>query len=104
MQKLLSVLCATALIGVGAATAQTGSQSGPMSRPSSTPQGVAPGQSGTILSETDVRTKLSADGYTNISSLKREGNRYSADAMKDGRKISLSIDARTGAVQSNTMR
>jgi hypothetical protein len=100
MQRLLSVLCTMALIGVGAAAAQTGS-SGPMSRPTSTPQGAAPGQSGTILSETDVRTKLSADGYTNISGLKREGNRYSADAMKNGRKVSLSIDARTGAVQSN---
>lgn len=101
MQRMLSILCAVALIGVGAAAAQTNSQSGPMSRPSSTPQGVAPGQSGTILSETDVRTKLSADGYTNVSGLKREGNRYSADAMKNGRKVSVSIDARTGAVQSN---
>jgi hypothetical protein len=97
MQKTLSVLCAAALIGIGAAAAQT---SGPMSRPTSTPQGVAPGQPGTILSEVDVREKLTADGYTNISSLKREGNIYSADAMKDGRKFTLSIDARSGKVEA----
>ncbi|HEX2115013.1 MAG TPA: hypothetical protein VHM01_11465 [Alphaproteobacteria bacterium] len=104
MHRTLSVFCAAALIGIGAAAAQTSPQSGPMSRPTSTPQGAAPGQSGTILSEVDVREKLTADGYTNIGSLKREGNRYSANAMKDGRQVSLSIDARTGAVQSNTVR
>ena len=97
MQKMLSVLCAAAVIGIGTAAAQT---SGPMSRPTSTPQGVAPGQSGTILSEGDVREKLTAEGYTSVSSLKREGNIYSADAMKDGRKVSLSIDARSGKVEA----
>jgi hypothetical protein len=98
MRKILSILCATALLGVGAAAAQ--SQSGPMSRPTSTPQGAAPGQSGTILSEPDVRAKLTADGYTNIGSLKREGNIYSTDAMKNGRKVTLSIDARSGKVDA----
>jgi hypothetical protein len=98
MRKPLSILCAMALIGIGAAAAQT--QTGPMSRPTSTPQGAAPGQSGTILSEVDVREKLMAEGYTDVSSLKREGNIYSADAMKGGRKVTLSIDARNGKIEA----
>ena len=100
MQKFLSVLLATAAIGIGAAAAQTGS-SGPMSRPSATPQGAAPGQSGTILSERDVIEKLTAEGYNNVGNLKREGNIYSTDAMKNGRKVSLSIDARSGKVDTH---
>jgi hypothetical protein len=101
---MLPAVLATLVIGIGAAAAQTSSQSGPLSRPTSTPQGTAPGQSGTIFSETDIREKLLVDGYSNVSGLKREGNKYSADAMKDGRKVSLSIDARTGEVQPVTVR
>ena len=100
MRTLLSVLLATAAIGIGAAAAQS-NQSGPMSRPSATPQGAAPGQSGTILSERDVREKLIADGYTDVGSLKREGNIYSTEAMKNGRKVGLSIDARSGKVDAH---
>jgi peptidase YpeB-like protein len=96
MRKLLPVLLAVAALGAGSAFAQ--SNSGPMSRPSATPQGAAPGQSGTILSERDVREKLTAEGYTNVGSLKREGNIYSTDAMKNGSKVSLSIDARNGKI------
>jgi len=96
MRKLLSVLLATAAIGIGGAAAQT--NSGPMSRPSATPQGVAPGQAGKVLSERDVREKLLAEGYTDVGSLKREGNIYSTEATKNGRKVGLSIDARSGKV------
>jgi Peptidase propeptide and YPEB domain len=102
MRKLIAAAAFTLALG-GVALAQTG-QSGPMTRPSSTPQGAAPGQSGTILSESDVHSKLQADGYSNVSGLKREGNKYSAKAMKDGREVSLSIDARNGKVEPSTMR
>jgi hypothetical protein len=104
MRKLLPAILATLVIGIGGAIAQTTSPSGPMNRPTATPQGAAPGQSGTILSERDIRMKLQADGYANVSDLKREGNKYSAMAMKDGRKVSLSVDARTGAVQPNALQ
>jgi hypothetical protein len=50
------------------------------------------------MSERDVREKLIADGYSDVGSLKREGNIYSTDATKNGRKVSLSIDARSGKV------
>lgn len=99
MRKLLPAILATLVIGVGGAFAQSGS----MNRPSVTPQGSAPGQSGTILSERDIRMKLEVDGYSSVSDLKREGNKYSATATKDGRKVDLSIDARTGAVQPNAL-
>ncbi len=97
--KLLIAAAAFSLALGGAAMAQTGSQSGPMTRPSATPQGTAPGQSGTILSENDIRTKLQAEGYSNISGLKREGNMYSAKGMKDGRAVDLTIDARNGKIR-----
>jgi hypothetical protein len=96
MRKLLPVLLAVAALGTGTALAQ--SSSGPMSRPTATPQGAAPGQSGTILSERDVREKLTAEGYSDVGSLKREGNIYKTDAMKNGSKVSLSIDARNGKI------
>jgi hypothetical protein len=96
MRKLLPVLLAVAALGAGTALAQ--SSSGPMSRPTSTPQGAATGQSGTILSEGDVREKLLAEGYTDVGSLKREGNIYTTDAMKNGSKVSLAIDARSGKI------
>lgn len=96
MRKLLPVLLAVAALSTGSALAQ--SNSGSMSRPSSTPQGVAPGQSGTILSERDVREKLTAEGYSDIGSLKREGNIYMTDATKNGSKVGLSIDARNGKI------
>lgn len=99
MRKLLPVLLAVAALGIGTAAAQSSSPSGSMSRPSTTPQGVAPGQSGTILSERDVREKLTAEGYSNVGSLKREGNIYKTDAMKNGSKVSLSIDARNGKIE-----
>lgn len=104
MRILLPTLLVTLAIGVGVSAAQTGSQTGPMTRPMSTPQGDAPGQSGTIFSEGDVLTKLRAEGYSNVSDLKREGNKYSAMATKDGQRLSLVIDARTGEVISNTVR
>jgi hypothetical protein len=95
MRKLLSVLLAVTALGIGTVAAQS---SDPMSRPSTTPQGVAPGQPGTILSEADVREKLLAEGYTDVGSLKREGNIYMTDAMKNGSKVNLSVDARNGKI------
>jgi hypothetical protein len=100
MRTLLSALLATAAIGIGAAAAQT-SPSGPMSRPSATPQGAAPGQAGTILSERDVREKLLAEGYSDVGNLKREGNIYSTEAVKNGRRVGLSIDARNGKINAH---
>jgi hypothetical protein len=96
MRKLLPVLLAVAALGTGTVLAQ--SNSGPTSRPTATPQGVAPGQSGTILSERDVREKLVAEGYSDVGSLTREGNIYKTAAMKNGSKVSLSIDARNGKI------
>lgn len=97
MRTLLSVLLATAAIGIGAAGAQT-NPSNPLDRPTTTPGGSAAGQSGTIMSEGDVREKLMAEGYTDVGNVKREGNIYTTDAMKGGSKVSLSIDARDGKI------
>lgn len=104
MRKLLPAILATLVIGVGGAVAQTGSPGSPTSRPSAMPPGSAAGQPGTILSERDIRMKLETDGYSSVSNLKREGNKYSAMATKDGRKVRLSVDARTGAVQPNAVQ
>lgn len=90
MRKTLPAVLAMLVIGIGAAAAQ--------------PRGTAPGQPGTVFSESEIREKLLVEGYSNVSVLKREGNKYSADAVKDGRKVSLSIDARTGEAQPVTVR
>jgi len=100
----MRTLIAAAAISVAlsaVAMAQTGYQSGSMSPPSAASRGPATDESGRILSANDVRTKLQAEGYTNISDLKREGNKYTLHAMKDGSPLRVVVDARSGQINEN---
>jgi hypothetical protein len=56
-------------------------------------------QSGAAMTEADVTKKLEAAGYTNIHGIELEGRHFDADATtKDGKKVHLHVDAKTGAV------
>lgn len=105
MNKFAAALVAAFALASTAAYAQTsGSQTSPITRETTTPQGGAPGQAGTILSQDDVRKKLQAEGFSNITDLKREGNKYTATANKGGSKVAVSVDARSGKIDSNVQR
>jgi hypothetical protein len=69
--------------------------SGSMSSPSQTvPQ---PGQ---VLSEDEIRAKLREEGYLEVTELSLQGPSYEAKAVKDGRRVNLTVDARTGSIRS----
>jgi hypothetical protein len=111
MSKLIPALLAAAAVGLGsAAYAQTGTAPAPQS-PSAAPTspkspsgsetlGGMRGQSGAAktMTEADVRQELQKQGYTSISDVKKKGDAFEAKAMKDGKRVSLDVDAKTGKV------
>lgn len=109
MRKLLSATTLAAALALGgAAWAQSGApaatggpnQSG-ANRPTMAPSQPPLGQqtSGT-MSEEQVRTKLSAQGFQNVENMTRSGNSYHARAMQNGRSVDVTIDAATGTISS----
>lgn len=60
------------------------------------------GQDG--MSESDVRSAITAAGYTDIDDLDRDDGLWEADARRDGRRVELRIDPRTGAVYPEDAR
>jgi|SRR5690242_3020787 len=102
MTKRLSAIIAAATLGLSAAAfAQTSTPS--TQTPSAAPPAGHSGtttQSGTTktMSEADVRKELESQGYTRISDVKKKGNHYEAKGMKDGKTVSLNVDARSGKV------
>jgi uncharacterized membrane protein YkoI len=50
------------------------------------------------LTKDQVKAKIEAAGYTNVSDVHREKGHYDAKAVKDGKKVELDVDAKTGAI------
>ena len=50
------------------------------------------------MSDRDVRDALTAAGYTDIDDLERDDGLWEADASRDGRRVDVRIDPRTGVV------
>jgi hypothetical protein len=92
MRKILPVALVALVIGTGAVAAQTGTWAPPAP---DLPVG-AGGEA--ALSPEDVRVKLEAQGYTNVSDVSREGEIYNAYAVKDGTNKRLRIDGRDGKI------
>jgi hypothetical protein len=90
------------LLAAGAALAQTGPNIPPAA---GSGQPTAPQLGGTSalevsrMSEADIRAKLQAQGYQEITDLKlHDNNSYSATALRDGQMVQLQVDAQTGQV------
>jgi hypothetical protein len=118
MSKRLSAILAAATLGLSAAAfAQTGTTQNPSAAPSTGAGGSVntpadrtgsagrpstTTQSGTAsskpMSATEVRHELEKQGYSNVSDVKRKGDHYEAKGMKDGKTVSLNIDAKSGKV------
>jgi hypothetical protein len=46
-----------------------------------------------------IKSKLEAAGYTKVQDVKKEGDYFHAWATaKDGKRVSLEVDAKTGAI------
>ncbi len=52
----------------------------------------------TDLTPDQVEHRLQAAGYTNVQIIRREGTRFDAMATKDGKRVSLDVDGKTGAI------
>ena len=60
---------------------------------------VAQDRNAAQLNADQVKSRVEAAGYTNVQDVRREGNHFDAKATdKDGKQVSLDVDAKTGAV------
>ena len=51
------------------------------------------------LTAAQIKTRIEAAGYTQVQNVRREGNHFDAKATdKDGKQVSLDVDAKTGAI------
>jgi hypothetical protein len=113
MTKLLSATALAAMLALGGAAwaqqAQPGQpgQGTPGSatgaeRPSIQGGGMASQATPTtgVMSEQQIRDKLAAAGYANAENIVRDGNSYRATAMRNDRRVEVTIDAHSGAVRS----
>ena len=98
--KRTIVTLATLLAAAGIAHAQTTTPSSPSATTppaggatTTMPSGSASGTAG-ALTESAVKSKIEASGYTNVSSLKKDsaGN-WTAKATKGGQQVAVSVDA-----------
>jgi hypothetical protein len=51
------------------------------------------------MSTADVETKLEKQGYTDVSDVKKVGDKFEATAMKDGKSVKVEVDPATGMVK-----
>jgi hypothetical protein len=94
---------ATLLAAAGVANAQTTTPSSPSATtPPSSGSATTPGSgsaSGGAMTQTSVKSKLEASGYSNVTNIKQDlaGN-WTAKATKGGQQVAVSIDS-TGMVK-----
>ena len=50
------------------------------------------------LTAVQVKAKIEAAGFTNVSDIRREGDHFDAKALKNGEKVTLEVDAQTGTI------
>jgi hypothetical protein len=63
--------------------------------PSSTQMGTGTTMTGAIATQADAKKHLEAQGYTAVRNLKQDNSKnWHAKAMKDGKSVDVSLDAR----------
>ncbi len=100
MSKLIPALVAAATIAVGsAAYAQTGTAPAPNVGGNQPMTNAPSGKAATKpMTEAEVRQELQKQGYTNVSNVKKQGEHFEANAMKDGKRVALEVDAKSGKI------
>jgi Peptidase propeptide and YPEB domain len=98
MSKLVPAILAVATLGLGsAAFAQTNPYTSPNTN-AMQPHAQSGAATGKTMSEADIRKELQEQGYSSISDVRKKGDTFEANAMKDGKRVSLNVDAKTGKV------
>jgi hypothetical protein len=101
MGRIATFAAALSVMAAGAAAqAPAGAQAQtPGSGATSNPTQTMP-QPGQVLSEDEIRQKLREEGYLEVTELRLQGPSYEAKAVRDGRNVNLTVDARTGSIRS----
>src|SRR5258707_132465 len=79
--------------GAPTVTSPTGTSPTGSSPTVSQPTGGSQRQQATKLTETDVKKKLEAAGYSSVTGIKQDKNGYTAMAMKNGKQVKVDVDA-----------
>jgi hypothetical protein len=101
MARIAGLMVALSLLA-GSVAAQAPSGAPPAQTPGSgatSPSQTVP-QPGLVLNEDEIRKKLREEGYAEVTELRLQGPSYEAKAVKDGRNVNLTVDARTGSIRS----
>ena len=93
-----SLLAAAAVFPLALALASPAlSQTTPPAPPAPPGAGApATGAPAAALSEPEIRSALEAQGYSNIQTVKHDGDQYQLRAQRNGKPVMLMVDARTG--------
>lgn len=94
MRRILSLLCATAFIAVGAAGVQAKDEQRSSRHTDEVPYVPS-------FTKDQLIEKAMGEGYANISNIYQEGYFYTADATKNGQTVHLVIDARDGQIRES---
>lgn len=85
-----------AQLGAKAPEAPPAAQTKPATPPASTTQ------SGVAMTEIQAKSRIEAQGYTNVSQLQKDAKGvWNASAMKDGKSVHLSLDTEGHVTQHN---
>ncbi len=105
--RSMIVIAAVASLSAGAALAQFGERefTNPpaQTKPATPPAGSAANPNTTApLTEAQAKARIEARGFTNVSDLNKDvQGMWNAKAMKEGKSVQLSIDARGLVTQRN---
>jgi hypothetical protein len=103
----MMIIAAVASLTAGAAFAQFGEREftkpPAQTKPATPPAGSAANpNTAATLTEAQAKARIEARGFTNVSDLKKGGQgMWTANAMKDGKSVQLSLDARGQVTQLN---
>jgi hypothetical protein len=90
----------TSGMSAGASNGSSSSATSP-STSGSTASGATAG-SASRMSASDVEAKLEKQGYTDVSGVKKVGDKFEAKAMKNGKSVNVEVDPATGAVKQKS--
>lgn len=105
MRSMIAI-AAIATLTAGAALAQYGAKA-PASPPAAQTQtqtkATTPATpNAAVTTETQAKARIESQGFTNVSEIKKDAQgMWSAKAMKDGKSVQVSLDARGQVTQHN---
>jgi hypothetical protein len=99
-RRSMIVIATIASLAVGPAFAQSGAKQ-PAAPPAATQTKPAT-SSAAAMTETQAKARIEAQGYANVSELKKDAQgMWTAKAMKDGKSHQVSLDTRGQITQHN---